>query len=403
MNRMTPPRSSQSADLLLYEPRSEGHHLVWLKFVTEDLLAASWRLALAVDTRPVAYERVQRRLGPLLDRVSVLPVWDKSGKKIGGNGGQSVANCLEQSGARQVFLNTFDEIASPLLRNAALGRMPPNFLWGKMSGIYVRPRFLVHRGLSPNAWLKYLGFARLMRGGWLNHLLFLDPWITEECRARFPQSPVFALPDPCPDNFMTEAGPARRQFQIPEGRKVFLFYGGPYRRKGLHLAVDALLRLPDDSKAFLLCAGQQPDNPQVREKLSKLVNRGRARVIERYIFEDEEKALFATSDVVLLPYIKHFGNSAVLSRAAGAGKMVVASDEELIGRLVREYRLGLLFKSGDAAALLKAILFATTVTDDDKAQWRIAATAYAAKSSRAEFRRVLAETYGDAPDTNPDC
>jgi glycosyltransferase involved in cell wall biosynthesis len=398
---MTPPRSSRPADLLIYEPRIEGHHLVWLKFVTEDLLATGWRLALGVDTRPASFERVQKRLGPLLNQASILPVWDESGKKIGGDGGQSVVSCLEQSGAEQVFLNTFDEIASPLLRNAALGRMPSPSLRGKLSGIYVRPRFLAHRGFSPNAWLKYLGFVRLMRDGWLNHLLFLDPWIREECRVHFPQSSVLTLPDPCPDNFWVEPGPARRQFRIPDKRKVFLFYGGAYRRKGLHLVVDAFLKLPADSMAFLLCAGQQPDDTSIRQGLSTLVNLGRAQVIDRYIFEDEEKSLFAASDVVLLPYIKHFGNSAVLSRAAGAGKMVIASDEQLVGRLVREHHLGLLFPTGNTEGLRQAIISALHATTEERARWRAGAAAYAGKSSRGEFRRVLLEAFG-RPQCKPD-
>src|ERR1700722_14195429 len=174
---MTHPRSNRPVRLLLYEPRIEGHHLVWLKFITEDLLSANWPLALAVDTRPTSYERVQKRLGSLLEQVTVLPVYDESGQKTGGEGVASVANCFERSGAQQVFLNTFDEIASSLLRVAGLGRMPPKSLHGKIGGIYIRPRFLAQHRFSLNEWLKERGFARLMREGWLRPLLFLDPWI----------------------------------------------------------------------------------------------------------------------------------------------------------------------------------------------------------------------------------
>lgn len=379
-----------SRTALLYEPRVEGHHLVWLKFIVEDFLSANWKLTLALDTRPESVDRIQKRLGALLERVVVLPVWDEAGRIIGGNGVSSVADTLARARTELVFLNTFDEIASPLLRRSAVGRMPPASLFGKMAGIYLRPRFLAQRGFSPNEWLKGRGFARLMREGWFRHLLFLDPWIEKNCRAQFPRTPVSALPDPCPDNFIADPVSARRDFQIPAGRKVFLFYGGAYRRKGLHLAVEAFLSLPRDSTAFLLCAGQQPNEPEVQRGLELLAREGRALVISRYIFEEEEKRLFAAADVVLLPYIKHFGNSAVLSRAAGAGKMVVASDEELVGRLVREHGLGLLFGSGNAAALRDVIAQAERAPADRLAQWQSAAQRYAEKCSRAEFRRVLA-------------
>src|SRR6266403_1722328 len=190
---------SATSTALLYEPRVEGHHLVWLKFIVEDFLSANWKLTLALDTRPESVERIQKHLGALLERVAVLPVWDEAGRKIGGDGVLSVADILDRARTELVFLNTFDEIASPLLRRGAMGRMPPASLFGKLAGIYLRPRFLVQRGFSPNEWLKARGFARLMREGWFRHLLFLDPWIEEKCRAQFPRTPVSALPDPCPD------------------------------------------------------------------------------------------------------------------------------------------------------------------------------------------------------------
>src|SRR5207249_2706334 len=152
--------------------------------------------------------------------------------------------------------------------------------------------------------------------------------------------------------------------------KVLLFYGGAYRRKGLHVAVKALLGLPTELPVFLLCAGQQPNNDRTRRELEALVSQKRARVISRYVFEPEEKLLFAASDIVLLPYLKHFGNSAVLSRAAGAGKMVIASDEELVGWLVRKHDLGLLFRSGDVSGLQQSITQAIQATPTTLSRWR---------------------------------
>ncbi len=388
--------------LLIYEPRTEGHHLVWLRFITEDLRTTDCRLTLALDDRPEALERIRKRLGPLLEQVAVISIWDKSGGRLGGKGVMNVAACLDQTQADRVFLNSFDEIASSLLRQAAIGRRPPARLRGKMGGIYLRPRFLLKRGCSPNEWLKSAGFTRLMHGGWFSQLLFLDPWIQEACASRFTRTPSYFLPDPCPDDFAGGRAPARAHFGIPEGRKVLLFYGAAYRRKGLHLAVEALLGLPTDSPAFLLCAGQQMDDPLIQTGLKTLVEQGRARVISRYIFEEEEKLLFAASDIVLLPYLQHFGNSAVLSRAGGAGKMVIASDEELVGKLVRKNNLGLLFASGDAAALGQTIREAVHARPEQLDAWQAAAFRYAQQSSRAEFRRILLQSLaltGDAPAT----
>jgi len=392
MNPDVPPRRTA----LLYEPNVEGHHLVWLKFIVEDLLSAGWQLTLAVDTAPEPFDRIRQRLGSLLEKVAVLPVWEKTGGRSGVPNAESVADCFNRANPDVVFLDTLDEIASSLLRRAALGRMPPAVLHGRMGGIYLRPRFLADQGFSLNQRLKAFGFTRLMKKGWFNQLLFLDPWIQQTCQARFPQTPVFCLPDPCPDDFAGNPEEAQNHFKIPAGQKVLLFYGAAYRRKGLHLAVEALLGLPRELPVFLLCAGQQMDDPRLRRGLQTLVAEGRAQVISRYIFEDEEKQLFAASDIVLLPYIKHFGNSAVLSRAAGAGKMVIASDEELVGRLVREHNLGLLFPSGDAIAFRQSILRAISARPQELAQWHAAAGSYARQASRASFRRVLLQAFAQA-------
>jgi glycosyltransferase involved in cell wall biosynthesis len=394
------PDFSTRPSALLYEPNVEGHHLVWLKFIVEDLLSAGWRLTLAVDTRPEPFERIRQRLGPLLEKVTLLPARENSGRKRGGAGANAVAECFRQADTGLVFLNSFDEIASSVLRRAALGRMPPAGLRGRLAGIYLRPRFLAGRGFSPNLWLKDFGFARLMRGGWFQHLLFLDPWLQENCQARFPKTPAFCLPEPCPDDFAGDSLAARKHFEIPGGKKVLLFYGAAYRRKGLPLAVEALLGLPATAPFFLLCAGQQMDDPRTRRGLQTLVAQGRARVISRYIFEAEEKLLFAAGDIVLLPYLKHFGHSAVLARAAGAGKMVIASDEELVGRLVRKHDLGLPFPSGNAAALRQAILRAGQAGPAELARWQAAAFRYARQASRAEFRRVLLQAFATAAPKN---
>ena len=69
----------------------------------------------------------------------------------------------------------------------------------------------------------------------------------------------------------------------------------------------------------------------------------------------DRKQLFAACDAVLLPYLGHQGTSGILSRAAGAGKPAIASDENLIGHVVRHYQMGLLFQSGNVPALQSAM------------------------------------------------
>jgi glycosyltransferase involved in cell wall biosynthesis len=395
---MTSPLSGVSRpSVLIYEPRVEGHHLSYLKFITEDLASAGFPLTLAVDMRPAIFPRIREQLGDLLARVRLLPVCDESGRRTPADLADSVAACAASAGADIAFLNSFDDIASSLLRRAAGGQLPPLTLHGRLGGIYLRPRFLAGRGLSPNRWLKWLGFRRLLNDGWFRQLLFLDPYLRERVKASWPDAPVHFLPDPYPDDFRADGAQARQYFGVPADRRVFLFYGGAYRRKGLYLAVEAMLALTAETPVFLLFAGHQPEEARTRRSLEQLAREGRARVIDRYVSDAEEKMLFAAADFALLPYVRHFGSSGVLSRAAGAGIPVIASDEELVGRLVRARGLGLLFPSGDAPALGRALLQALNPSPQQVESWRAALRAFAGQYSRAAFRKALLSAFGATP------
>jgi glycosyltransferase involved in cell wall biosynthesis len=242
---------------------------------------------------------------------------------------------------------------------------------------------------SPNRLMKETGFRRLLRQGWLRQLVFLDEFLARDCQAEYPGAPIFFLPDPCLEMSRGGEADARRQLEVPPDRRVFLFYGTGARRKGLHLAVEAFLKLPPDAPAFLLCVGRQTPDRRTADGLKQLEVQGRARFINRYVSMAEEKSSFAACDMVLLPYVGHFGISAVLSQAMAANKPVIASDEQLLGRLVREHQPGLLFQSGNSTALRQAIQNGLAASAEDRSRWRTAARNYAAQHSRAAFRAAL--------------
>lgn len=393
---MTSTPATRPEHLLLYEPRTEGHHLGWLRFIVEDLLSADFRLSLAVDLRPAAKTKVQDHLSGFLSRVNLLSAYDGSGRRHGDGRAGAVGFCLRQSGAANVFLCAFDEIASFCWRRAAFGRRPPAELRGRMGGIYHRPRFMAAPWWSPNRWLKQIGFQRLVRQGWLRQLLLVDEYLAYDLQSAFPGAPILFLPDPCPPGYDGDSQAARRQLGIPENKRIFLFYGGGYRRKGLHLAVRAMQRLPADVPAFLLCAGQQNPAGETARGLEELARQNRGRLINRYVSEPEEKSCFAASDVVLLPYLNHFGTSGVLSRAMSAGKPVIVSDEQLLGRLTRERGLGWLFPSGDVEALRERIRQATAFSPEATVKFSVAAQSYARRYSRESYRAALLASLGAA-------
>ena len=385
--------------LLLYEPRAEGHHLGWLRFIVEDLLSAEYQLSLAVDLRSEAKDKLQDHLADLLGEVRLVSAYDAANRRHGDGKSGSVAWCLRASGAPRVFLCTFDEIASSCWRQAACGLTPRPELRGRMGGIYYRPRFLAAPVWSPNGLLKRVGFRRLLTRGWLGPLLFTDEYLTSELQKEFSGAPIFFLPDPCPAGWDCASADAQRQLNVPVQKRVFLFYGTGSPRKGLSLAVEAFLGLPSDSGSFLLCVGQQNPEGKTARGLEQLIQEGRARLINRYVSTAEEKLSFSACDVALLPYLNHFGTSGVFSRAMAAGKMVIVSDEQLLGRLTRECGLGLLFPSGEAARLRECIREAAAMGPEQMANRRCAARNYAQRHSRCAYRAaLLASLRAPAPD-----
>jgi glycosyltransferase involved in cell wall biosynthesis len=165
----------------------------------------------------------------------------------------------------------------------------------------------------------------------------------------------------------------------------------------LHLAVEAMRQLPPESPAFLLCAGQQNPSGKTAAGLAQLVRQNRACLLDRYVTVEEEKMCFAASDAVLLPYLNHFGTSGVLSRAMSAAKPVITSDEQLLGRLTRECRLGLVFPSGNIPALRDCISQIAQLSATAAAPFAAAARDYAKTFSREAFRAALLESFAPRP------
>ncbi len=389
IDQMVKPNApSSNRQLLIVDPRVEGHHPGWLRFITEDLLSADYELTLAVDLRPPSRKIIEEHLGELTGKVTLFPLLNDHGRPQGGSLTAAIALGLEASRAPRAFLCEFDELASSVFRRTAVGLYPPPPLRGRMGGIYHRPRFTDAPWWSPNRILKAAGFKKFMQSGWIRPLLFLDEYLAQDFKQRFPNEPIFFLPDPCPNDFSGNAQTARSALGIPSDKVVFLFFGVGARRKGLHLAVEAMPGVAD-KKTFLLIAGRQNPPAAVRQGIDQLVEERRALLLDRYVSSAEEKLCFQAADVVLLPYLNHFGTSGILSRAMATGKPVIASDEQLLGRLVGDNKIGWRFPSGDVPALAACLAKAASMDEGQRQRFKTNAAEYARRYSRENYREAL--------------
>lgn len=383
---------TSDTDILIFEPRIVGHRLTWLQYITEDFLNSGYRIVLATDLRTETKGVIQEHLAHLLTAVSMMSVFNEHGRWRGGSKISSIAECYKISRTKQVFVNEFDEIASNVLRRAALGIYPPASLKGRLSGVYFRPRFLTDPVWPPGNIIKASGFRRLVKQQWFQHIYLLDEYLTSSLEIKN-NGHFHFLPDPWSGDYSCSSNDARMSIDIPQDKFVFLHYGIGDRRKGLHLVVAAMEKMVPDSNLFLLCAGQLGHDHSLLKAIKHLEMRGVARLINRYVSDDEERLAFSASDAVILPYIHHYGSSGVLSRAAAAGKMVIASDEGLLAKRIREYDLGFLFQTNNIQELQRCMIEAALLKNERHAHYRTNAKNYAKTCSRKAFRNALISPY----------
>jgi len=380
----------------IFEPRTEGHHPGWLRFIVEDLLAGGFKLTLAIDERAGKFEVIRDNLGDLLREAKVLNLFAEDGAIQGGSNLGALEWLLTTSNADRIFMGALDEVASSVFRKAAFGISPPKGLAQRCGGIFHRPRFLDLSCRSLNQRLKLRGYRRLISRSFFQPILFVDPFIHAQQQQEYPQAALHYLPDPCPDGFAGNKQAARSKLGLPAERFVFLFFGVGSRRKGLHVAVEAIEQL-NDPTALLLCAGRQAAPPELKRRLENLKSQGKAEILDRYVSAEEEKLCFQAADTVLLPYIGHFGTSGVFSRALAAGKPVIASDEQLLGRLVREWNVGLLSPPENAQELGRRMSHAIRLDAADLGRMQAAAQRYAEAHSREVYRKTLLRSLGADP------
>jgi glycosyltransferase involved in cell wall biosynthesis len=253
------------------------------------------------------------------------------------------------------FLMYLDTI---LLRLALPSRLPCS-----LSAIYFRP--ILHYGSFPNylpegkenvwAWRDRVCLARLLKHPNLATLFCLDPFAVDHINQVYSTTKAVELPDPVqiypPQRSQLEQ--LEQQLGIQANRTVFLLFGALSARKGLCQVLEAmsLLSAPLAERVTLLFVGPiaAEDQAELDHRVSVLRHTSCVQIICHHDFIPDEaiQAYFAVSDVILAPYQRHIGMSAILVRAAAAQKPVLASDFGLMGEVTHQHELGLAINARD--------------------------------------------------------
>jgi glycosyltransferase involved in cell wall biosynthesis len=206
--------------------------------------------------------------------------------------------------------------------------------------------------------------SETMRDLWTDRVPFLDPTVLQIAGCR----DLVAHGDP------------RANLDLPADRRLALFFGEPFLKQR-DLVLDAFETLPEWT---LVVGGRVGVALDPRE---------RRVVLPGVVTDDVRDQLFLAVDLVVLAFSPHYpNNSGTLMDALSAGVPVVCPDDAAVAELVRHYRLGTLYRNGDASALAGAVRDAPTEIDPDDL-----ARARRELSNRAVARRQLSAVGVDPP------
>ncbi|HPD65249.1 MAG TPA: glycosyltransferase [Bacteroidia bacterium] len=147
---------------------------------------------------------------------------------------------------------------------------------------------------------------------------------------------------------------ACRKLNIPEDRKIILFFGFIRDYKGLDILIEAMTKLPEDY--FLLIAGEvYGDDNKYTGLIRHYGIEEKVQVNLRYIADHEVSLFFSASDVNVLPY-RSATQSGILSIAYHFEVPVVVTDTGSLKDSVEPEGTGLVAAEATPEHLSNAIL-----------------------------------------------
>jgi glycosyltransferase involved in cell wall biosynthesis len=164
---------------------------------------------------------------------------------------------------------------------------------------------------------------------------------------------VTKIPYPSPKRFGHDISrdDARGRLGLSQNDSILLFFGGMKREKGIDLLLEALRRYSGPEFTMHLAG---PPTDVTEEALDRLDRTSAADIVYEPGFIDTPELYYRAADAVVMPYRKKYGNeraSQLFEEVCGAARPVIVSDFGVLGRLTREWNLGITFAQGSARSL----------------------------------------------------
>lgn len=166
------------------------------------------------------------------------------------------------------------------------------------------------------------------------------------------------LPDPVPEVNKSKLTNLRAYLSIPKKNKIYFHFGGLTQRKGTLDILKAINIAKDDTlkdKTFIFAGriynGMHEEFYQLLESAKKKVQ---ILVFDSFCEYDFLYNMCYTCDVILMPYHQTELSSGVLGYAAVFQKPVIGPADGLIGRLIKQYNMGIVMDCVDASNIAES-------------------------------------------------
>lgn len=356
--------------ILIFEPDPRGHTFEWLAHLMRHAIneASGQRVTFAVA------RELAEKLAALDDvkrpaRVKIVAL-DEAERRACLNDMLVISGFarwwvmrrqLKRTGADHGLFLCLDHLSLPLaLGLRAAGRSLSGILFRPSTHYRALTNIMPSRGERLRDLRKRVLYGLMLRNPALIRVLSLDPYFARmrDCAGGH-KDKIEALADPA---FPMEQESEAPRDDAPQTRTRFLLFGALTERKGILALYDALMRLPPDvaRRCAVTIAGRIDPalTPALKTRMATLAYVQPDLWIEqedRFVPDDELNALIRRSDIILAPYQRFVGSSGVMLRAASAEKPVLTQDYGLLGKLARDFTLGLTTETDRPERLAEAI------------------------------------------------
>jgi glycosyltransferase involved in cell wall biosynthesis len=183
----------------------------------------------------------------------------------------------------------------------------------------------------------------------------------------------------------------RAMFNIPEGATIIASPGRITRRKGQLCLLQTLVTLMNEHNLFALIVGSNKGHEAYSNELVNFINNNN--LTDRVVLADtieDMPALYAISDLVILPNLEPESFGRVIVEAQAIGKMVITTAIGCAVETVTDEQTGWLVPPNDVQALARKIKYVIALHPSKKAE--IARQAMANVTQKYSMQHMCTKT-----------